>query len=116
MSKSFTNLPNHQGVYLHFFFYQIDDYDGISNTNNFNSLSFSLNGINIPYNISRYGYDMCGNSSYDSVSKIILNDPSHSANSLNFQVNGVGTKFGISNMLLFLSNCKECSGGISYEL
>lgn len=105
MSKNFTNLPSHIGTYLHFYFYQIDDFDGVTNSSNFDVVYFRLNGNTIPYNVSRVGYDICGNSTYDSVNKIILSSPTHSESTLNFEVHGTGTKFGISNILIFLSNC-----------
>ena len=31
MKRELKNLPPHKGVILYFFFYQIDDYDGINN-------------------------------------------------------------------------------------
>lgn len=83
-------------------FYQIDDYDLDGGPHR---VYFKINGREVPYVPSNYGYDICGNSSYDSIRKIILNDTSHTNETLTFEIHGNKTKFAISNMLLFLFNC-----------
>lgn len=100
MSRFFERLPAHQGVYLHFYLYQIDNYDAA----NLKSLQFKLDNQEIPYNLSTNGYDICGNSSYDSIQKVTLFSPTHRAENLNFSIVG-NSKFGISNLLVFLANC-----------
>lgn len=113
MSRKFQNLPPHQGVYLHFYLYRIDNYD----VGSIQNLQFKLDDKEIPYNQSTNGYEICGNSSSDSIQKVTLYDPTHNAGNLNFQIIGNNTKFGISNLLVFLTNCDECKNyGISYEL
>ena len=45
MTKSFSNIPQHQGVIIHFRFYQIDDYAGVrGNDNSTATVYFKLNG------------------------------------------------------------------------
>jgi hypothetical protein len=117
MKKTFTNIPDHQGATIQLYFYQIDDYNAGSDPNNAYIVSFKINNKTIPYNISRSGYDVCGNSSYDSIVKLSLSDSTHNSNSLTFEVYGNRVKFGISNMLLLLSKCANCINNIvTYEL
>ena len=110
MTKTWTNLPAHQGISLQFYFFQIDDYDGITNSNNLYTVYFKINGQQIPYTVSSLGYNVCGNSSYDSIHKLVLNDPTHSSQTLTFGVHGNRVKFGISNLLVMLTNCPTCAG------
>jgi hypothetical protein len=79
ITRNFTNLPPHEGIIIHLFFYQIDDFDGITNDNTYDIVNFKLNNVDIPYNISKFGYNLCGNSSYDSINKVILTYGSHSS-------------------------------------
>lgn len=102
MRKLFTDLPPHQGAYIHMYYYQIDDYD---TARSLHTTAFKLNNKNIPYNISNIGYNICGNSSFDSINKIVLHDPTHTDRTMTLEINANRTKFGISNMLLFLTNC-----------
>lgn len=81
MGRNFGPLPTHQGVSLQFMFYQIDDYDLAGGPHR---VYFKINGREVPYVPSNYGYDICGNSSYDSIRKIILNDTSHTNETLTF--------------------------------
>lgn len=116
--RDFRGLPTHTGLGLQFLFYQIDDYDhgsGIGQEDNYHGVYFRVNGRNVPYTATRNGFNLCGNDTYDAVSKIIINDTAHSNETLTFEVHANGTKFGISNMLLFLYNCVDCaSNSISY--
>ncbi len=77
MKKTFNNLPTHQGVSLQFYLFQIDDFDGVANGENFHSVNFKLGNQNFPYTPSKLGYNICGNSSFDSIKKMVLNDPNH---------------------------------------
>jgi hypothetical protein len=116
ITKNFDNLPSHTGVILHLFFYQIDDFNPATANNSYDTAYFKLNNLEIPYNTSNIGYNICGNDTYDSITKIILTDDFHTSSTLTFQIDGNGIKFGISNILLFLQNCLTCQGGISYQL
>lgn len=62
MSRKFTNLPTHRGVSLHFYFYQIDDFDeGLEGENNFHRVYFKIGGKIIPYTVSQIKKQLCGN-------------------------------------------------------
>lgn len=82
MKKVFANLPNHQGVSVHLFFYQIDDYDGPINGKNSHSVFFKLGNSVIPYVPSTVGTNICGNGSFDSIQKLVLNDAIHQGDTL----------------------------------
>jgi hypothetical protein len=84
MKKIYSNLPTHQGIILHFYFYQIDDFDGVTNNNNYHTVNFKINNQLIPYKVSTNGYDACGNSTFDSIQKYVLADPKHSSSNLTF--------------------------------
>lgn len=113
MSRNFQNLPNHQGVYVHLYLFILDNFDA----NNLRGPEFKFNNKVIPYTLLANGYDICGNNSFDSVQKLVLYDPNHSASNLNLDITASNLKFGISNLLVFLSRCQECKNyGISYDL
>lgn len=43
-SRIYRDLPPHNGLILHFFFYQIDDYDGQNNDQSSYTVTFKING------------------------------------------------------------------------
>lgn len=116
IKRIFSKLPPHQGITIHIFFYQIDDYDGIFNNKSPYSVSFLLDELVILYTPSSSGYDICGNSTYDSIQKLVLTHPTHQGDSLMFEIRGNNNKFGISNLLLFLQNCDCKDNGVGYQL
>ena len=115
-TRTIKDLPPHKGVILYFFFYQIDDYDGIDNNKTDFTATFKINGKEYPYEVSKSGFQICGNSSFDSKKKIVLHDPDHGADNLKFEVVGNRVKFGINSFLVFLENCGDCNNGINHEL
>lgn len=115
MKKNFTKLPTHNGATIQFYFYQIDDYN--ADPANPYTVYFKINDKVIPYNISPTGYNICGNSSYDSLQKLTISDPTHNNENLIFEVHGNRVKFGVSDMLVMLKNCADCaSNTVTYEL
>ena len=96
-------MPTHRGVSIHFHFYQIDDYDDFEDqVSNLHQVYFMLGGQKFPYTVSKNRKQICGNSTLDSVDKVILSLPGHTASTLKLEVHGNRTKFGINNVLVFL--------------
>ena len=83
-SRIYQDLPPHNGLILHFFFYQIDDYDGQNNDMSSYTVTFKINGKKFPYTVQKSGSKLCGNSSIDSKNKVVLEDSQHTASSLDF--------------------------------
>lgn len=72
MSKSFKELPQHSKVTIYFFIYQIDDFDiGIAG-NSSNTINIQIGKFSFPYIAKKRGFNKCGNSTYDLVSKNVF--------------------------------------------
>lgn len=89
--------------------YQIDNYDN-------STLTLVFNGVPLNYEPVSYGSNICGNSSYDAVVKVLYTVP-HNSNSFNLKVilNG-RAKVGINNLVIFLQGCTSCANDFGYEI